>query len=150
MKRVIAVALLCISSVLVMVSLASASHAKKPARMKFSAALNIGREVPHPTGTKVGASGHFSATLSGTTLKWTLTFTHLSGPATASHIHSGLKGKSGPVLIALCGPCTSPKSGSATVTTAQIADMVAGTDYLNVHTTKNPNGEIRGQVTHSM
>ena len=76
--------------------------------MKFSAALNIGQEVPHPKGTKVGASGRYNATLTGTTLTWTLTFAHLSGPATAAHIHMGLRGKAGAVLVPLCGPCTSP------------------------------------------
>ena len=122
---------------------------KKPATMKFSAALNIGQEVPHPKATKVGASGRYKATLTGTTLTWTLTFAHLSGPATAAHIHIGLRGKAGAVLVPLCGPCTSPANGSATFTSAQIADLKAGKDYVNVHTAKNPNGEIRGQITHS-
>lgn len=36
---------------------------------------------------------------------------------------------------------------TATVTQAQITEMVAGKDYVNVHTAKNPNGEIRGQIT---
>jgi predicted ATPase len=55
--------------------------------------------VPHPTGTKVGASGKFTVTVSGTTLTWKLTFGHLSGSATAAHIHSGVKGKAGPVPV---------------------------------------------------
>ena len=150
MKKRLAAALVCISSVLVLASFATASHAKQPAAKKFSAALNVGQEVmPHPTGTKVGASGKFTATVTGTTLKWTLTFAHLSGSATASHIHGGVRGKAGGVLVPLCGPCTSPASGTATVTAAQLADMVAGKDYVNVHTAKNPNGEIRGQITHA-
>jgi hypothetical protein len=149
MKKLIAGAFLCIASVLVLASFATASHAMQPAAKKFSAALNVGQEVPHPKGTKVGASGRFTATVTGTTLKWTLTFAHLSGPAAASHIHSGVRGKAGPVLVPLCGPCTSPASGTATVTQAQITDMVAGKDYVNVHTAKNPNGEIRGQITHA-
>jgi hypothetical protein len=149
MKKFVTVVLMCISSVLVVASFASATHAKKPTTQKFSAALNVGQEVPHPKGTKVGASGRFTATLTGTSLKWTLTFAHLSGPATAAHIHSGLRGKSGPVLQPLCGPCTSPATGSVVLTDSQVADLVAGKDYANVHTTKNPNGEIRGQITHS-
>jgi hypothetical protein len=135
--------------VLVLASFASAGHAKKPTQ-KFSAALNIGQEVPHPKGTKVGASGRFTATVTGTTLKWTLTFAHLSGPATAAHIHSGVRGKAGSVAVALCGPCISPASGTVPgVTQAQLTDMLAGKDYANVHTDRNPNGEIRGQITHT-
>ncbi len=149
MKKLLAVALLSIASVLVLTSFASASHAKNTPTQKFSAALNIGQEVPHPKGTKVGASGRFTATVTGTTLKWTLTFAHLSGQATASHIHGGVRGKAGPVLVPLCGPCTSPASGTATVTAAEIKDLLAGKDYVNVHTAKNPNGEIRGQITHT-
>jgi hypothetical protein len=131
--------------VLASASLATGSAVKKS--VKFNAALNIGQEVPHPKGTKVGASGHFSATLDGTTLKWSLTFAHLSGPATAAHIHSGARGTSGNVLVALCSPCTSPASGTATLTPDQIAAMTSGGTYVNVHTSKNPNGEIRGQIT---
>jgi CHRD domain len=149
MKRSIAVALVGGISLLAVVSIASASHAMKPMTVKFSAALNTGQEVPRPTGT-TGGSGHFSATLSGMKLTWTLTYAHLSGPALQAHIHSGSKGQSGPVLIPLCPPCTSPKSGSVTLTAKEIADMEAGKDYVNVHTAKNPNGEIRGQITHSM
>lgn len=124
--------------------------AGKQATVKFKAALNVGQEVPHPKGTKVGASGRFTATLTGTTLKWRLTFTHLSGPATQAHVHKGVKGKSGPVLIPLCTPCKSPVSGTATVTAAEIAAMKARKTYVNVHTAKNPAGEIRGQVTRAL
>ncbi len=115
-------------------------------KMNFTAVLNVGQEVPHPIGTKLGASGKFTATVSGTTLTWKLTFTHLSGAATDAHIHSGKKGHPGDVLTPLCGPCTSGASGTATVTSAEITSMKNGATYVNVHTDKNKNGEIRGQI----
>jgi hypothetical protein len=115
-------------------------------KMNFTAVLNVGQEVPHPIGTKLGASGKFTATVSGTTLTWKLTFTHLSGAATQAHIHSGKKGHPGDVLTPLCGPCTSGASGTATVTSAEITSMKNGATYVNVHTDKNKNGEIRGQI----
>ena len=40
-----------------------------------------------------------------------------------------------------------PLNGSATMTDAQAKDLLAGKDYVNVHTAKNPGGEIRGQIT---
>lgn len=128
----------------------SLAQSKAPRPGKFSAALNVGQERPHPKGTKVGASGRFTATLKGTTLTWRLTFAHLSGPATAAHIHMGVRGVSGPVVIPLCGPCISPTAGTATVTASQIADLKARKLYVNVHTGKNPNGEIRGQITRAV
>ena len=149
MKKLIVLATVAVASILVIASLAAANNGKKPTAT-FVAVLNSGQEIPHPTGTKVGASGKFTATLSGTTLTWKLTFGHLTGAATAAHIHSGVKGKAGAVLVPLCGPCTSPVSGTATLTSDQITDMSAGKDYVNVHTTKNANGEIRGQIKKSM
>ena len=146
MKKLVALAVVSIASVLALASFASANRAAKPKTQTFIAVLNIGQEVPHPTRTKVGASGKFTASVSGTTLTWKLTFGHLSGQATAAHIHSGVKGKAGPVLIPLCGPCTSPATGTAAVTATQVTDMAAGKDYVNVHTAKNGNGEIRGQI----
>jgi plastocyanin len=94
-----------------------------------------------------GATGHFTATLVGGKLKWRLTFAHLTGRATAAHIHVGVKGKSGPVLIPLCAPCKSGASGSANVPrVAQVSLTKKGATYVNVHTAKNPAGEIRGQL----
>jgi hypothetical protein len=129
------------------------------ATFKFTAALKAGQEVPHPKGVAANSSGRFTATVSGTNMTWRLSFSHLSGPATAAHVHMGARGISGPVLIPLCGPCTSPAgqpmttitaNGKAKLTQTEIKAMEAGKTYANVHTTKNPNGEIRGQITRVM
>jgi CHRD domain len=146
MKRKLIVLTAALAAVAAAVAVSGASSTT-PRPVKFSAALNVGQERPHPKGTKVGASGRFTATLTGTTLTWRLTFVHLTGPAAAAHIHQGRRGVSGAVLIPLCGPCTSPVTGTTPVTTAEIAGMKLGRTYVNVHTAKNPGGEIRGQIT---
>jgi hypothetical protein len=50
------------------------------------------------------------------------------------------------VAVAIPNATSSPAEGSATLTDAQAADLVAGKYYVNVHTAANPGGEIRGQV----
>ncbi|MDP1566904.1 MAG: CHRD domain-containing protein, partial [Polaromonas sp.] len=42
---------------------------------------------------------------------------------------------------------TSPMSGQATLTAAQMADLLGGKWYANIHTARYPGGEIRGQMT---
>ena len=91
-------------------------------------------------------TGTFTATVTGTKITWKLTFKHLSGAASAAHIHLGAKGKAGNVLVALCGPCKSGQSGTTTIPAAALAKVKKGVTYVNVHTAKNPNGEIRGQI----
>jgi len=117
------------------------------APVKLSATLNAAQEVPRPKGAPAKATGHLTATLTGQTLRWKLSFSHLSSKTTGAHIHSAVRGKAGPVLVALCGPCTSPKSGTAKLTRAQATAIKNGRTYTNVHTTKNADGEIRGQIT---
>lgn len=113
-----------------------------------SATLTAKKEVPKPTGSPKG-TGTFTGTISAKkVLKWKLTFTGLTSAPAGAHIHIGKPGKTGPVAIVLCGSvCRSPKSGTATLTAAQLKAIKAGGAYVNVHTTKNPGGEIRGQVT---
>jgi hypothetical protein len=38
-------------------------------------------------------------------------------------------------------------SGTTVLTADQVKDLLAGKEYTNVHTAKNPGGEIRGQIT---
>ena len=80
-------------------------------------------------------------------LTWKLTYSGLSGPATAGHFHGPAEpGKNAGVAVAIPNATTSPAEGSATLTDAQAADLLAGKYYVNVHTAANPGGEIRGQV----
>jgi len=118
---------------------------------KLTATLKANSEVPKPTGTRVGAKGTFTATTvelanDRARLAWQLTFSKLTGPAAAAHIHIGKPGKAGNVMVALCGPCKSGKRGTATITHAQLRTIEVGRAYVNVHTKKNGAGEIRGQI----
>ena len=117
---------------------------------KVVANLRASQEVPKPVGTKTKEVGLFTATLveSGESKKltWRLTFSHLTGPATAAHIHLAKKGQAGAVVVPLCGPCKSGQKGTAQLTESTVKAMEAGKSYVNVHTGKNPAGEIRGQI----
>jgi CHRD domain len=112
----------------------------------WSAALTSGQEVPKQAVKVTAAHGQFKGTLSGSKLTWKLIFAKLSGPASAAHIHLGGMGKAGNVLVALCGPCKSGVSGTATISAALMKDFKKHLLYVNVHTAKNPAGEIRGQL----
>ena len=117
---------------------------------RYAAALGAKAEVPRPVGVHAGAGGAFTVTLSHKadkyTASWKLTFHNLSGKAVAAHVHKGMVGKAGPVLLSLCGPCKSGAHGSAAVPASAATAMQKGLAYVNVHTAKNANGEIRGQV----
>lgn len=115
----------------------------------FKSALNTRLEVPKPK-APAGAKGAFTARSveqgSKVTITWKLTFSGLSGKAAAAHIHKGRPGKAGPVAFALCGPCRSGQTGKASISKAIEEALERGQTYVNVHTARNPAGEIRGQV----
>ncbi len=112
----------------------------------WSTKLTVAQEVPKQVVKDAAAGGAFTATLTGKTLKWKLSFSKLTGPATAAHIHLGGMGKAGNVVVPLCGPCKSGMTGTATITPALMKDFTKHLLYVNVHTAKNAAGEIRGQL----
>lgn len=111
----------------------------------WSAKLDVAQSVPKAKGT-TGASGAFTATLAGSTLKWKLSFSKLTGPATAAHIHLGGMGNAGNVVVPLCTPCKSGMTGTSKISAALKKDFTKHLLYVNVHTAKNPAGEVRGQL----
>ena len=111
--------------------------------------LTSRQEVPKPKGAG-RAAGRFTATTvktgSSATITWRLTYSRLTGRAVAAHIHTGRPGAAGPVAVALCGPCRNGASGRATVTGAVLTALESGRAYVNIHTPRNPAGEVRGQI----
>jgi hypothetical protein len=142
-KAIVTLAVLALAAALAAGGLAAV---QKGGVKKLSAKLTAGREVPKPKGVPAAATGTFTGTLRGKKLTFRLTFAHLTGKATAAHIHKGRAGKAGAVLVPLCGPCKSPVVKTVIVTSAQRDAIEHGATYVNVHTKKNAGGEIRGQI----
>jgi hypothetical protein len=79
---------------------------------------------------------------------------HVSGivlPATGAHIHQGVAGVAGPIVVSLAPPDASGVSSGCVLGLAH--DLVTailanpGNYYVNVHTTDYPNGALRGQLS---
>jgi CHRD domain-containing protein len=114
---------------------------------KLKATLDGKSETP-PNASAGAGTADIDYDAASKKLTWKLTYSGLSGPATAAHFHGPAEvGKNAGVAVAIPNATTSPNEGSATLTDAQAADLLAGKYYVNVHTAANPGGEIRGQVT---
>jgi hypothetical protein len=123
----------------------------------FTAALTGANEVPPVTTT---ATGNATLAVVGSQLQYTVNVTNLSN-ALVAHIHVAAAGANGPVRLNLCGtgaPEPACTSGTGVLATGSngtalgisfdslLSAMRTGGAYVNVHTSANQGGEIRGQV----
>ncbi len=131
---------------------------------RFGAQINREQEVPAPAALGANqspASGmaYFELNAEGTELFYNLTYTTMTGNLTAAHFHKAKKGEAGGVVRLICGgnnPCPSGTGafvfGTWKNSDAQpfSADMLKalkdGELYVNLHTSTNVGGEIRGQI----
>ena len=169
MKKLIAVATGLLTAVVLIASTAGAGEE----RGHFRAELNGYQEVVGPGSISTLGLGEFEAKLDkdARVITFTLTYT-LENAATQSHIHLAQRHVGGGVSAFLCGggskpPCPPGTVEPATVTgTITAADVIgptnqgiepgsfdelvralsAGATYANVHSTRWPAGEIRGQI----
>jgi CHRD domain len=110
------------------------------------AELGGSSEVPAVSGA---ATGTLTGRIDPATnlMKWTITYSGLSGVATSAHFHGpAIAGENAPPVVPVDGNLSSPIDGVTTLTAAQMAEVKAGKWYFNIHTSANPNGEIRGQL----
>ncbi|WP_085033785.1 CHRD domain-containing protein [Ensifer aridi] len=111
--------------------------------LKFKADLRGSSEVP-PNDSAGRGTANISFDTDTKKLTWTVNSSGLSGEATAAHFHgpAAVSENAGPVVDV----SNALASGSAEITEKHLADLQAGRWYLNIHTEKFPDGEIRGQV----
>jgi hypothetical protein len=117
----------------------------------FVASLSGLNEVP---ANLSAGMGDISLILAGDELVVTGTFSGLGSDYTMSHIHAGVAGTNGGVVVALTPTLDGDNRGGTyeaannvfTLTQEQIDAMAAGQYYVNVHSVDFPAGEIRGQI----
>lgn len=127
------------------VLLLSAASVADAATLHFAATLKGSDEVPSNATT---GKGQVTASLDTTSraFHYDVTYSGLTGPATAAHFHGpAAPGANAPPIITIKS-LASPIKGTATLTEAQVTDLKAGKWYFNVHTAAHPGGEIRGQL----
>lgn len=113
--------------------------------VKFSATLDGLQQVP---AVVTDGKGTIEATFDKTNnlLKWKVVYAGLSGPARAAHFHgNAAPGQNAGVVLGFKS-AESPIEGEATVTSEQATNLLSGKWYVNVHTAKNPGGEIRAHM----
>ena len=141
--------------------LATATQAQAQT-VNFTAALHGGNEVPGVLTGAVG-TGTVSVNLATQVVTYRIDVYNMPVGTTASHFHVGAPGVAGPVVVNFT-VVAGISNDFAISGTASATDLVArgaqginswedflqalmlGNVYMNVHSTNNPGGEIRGQV----
>jgi len=104
--------------------------------------INSGKGIAAITLASVGSVG----------LAYDISVNGLSGPITGAHFHFGKIGVNGPIVFDITSSFNGQnakgvwRTGSGGLNDTMIAGLLTGKLYLNVHTSANPGGEIRGQV----
>ena len=121
-------------------------------KIAFDALLSGAQEVPAVTTTAKGVASLRLNTTMDSLFYWVYT-NGLSGAATAAHLHNGAVGVAGGVAASLANATGNIITGTitgASLTSVLINNMLSGNVYVNIHTTVNGGGEIRGQVYRTM
>jgi hypothetical protein len=137
------------------------SLAAADAPKAFTLSLTKAAETPPCANAGANAAGAATVTIApdGKSISVTLTYSGLSGPAKAAHIHFGTPAGAGPVVVPFTGSLSSPYSHNFTASdyiTASGAPVdfaafltalrAGGAAYINVHTAACGPGEIRAEI----
>lgn len=114
----------------------------------FTANLSGAQEAP-----AVASAGTGRAVVvvnpTNSTYTFSVVFNNMTSAQTLSHIHAPAPiGTTAPVIInfGTVGGTSGTITGSGSITSGQLTQLRAGQGYVNVHSSNNPNGELRGQL----
>ena len=153
------------------IGILGSAYSADAALIEFAFPITVSQENPAPDivpPTNVEPSGVGFVTLETDTnfLTWEIVYAGLSGPIVApgAHIHGPAPiGSNAGILVDLAGnpgagldpdggtvplpqPASGTLTGTVTVTDAMETAILDGLTYVNIHTERNPSGEIRGQI----
>jgi hypothetical protein len=104
--------------------------------------------VPVDAITQAGTTGTGAVTgvLTGMKLSISGTFAGLQTPATIAQVHVGPKGISGPPVLdlAVTKATSGTLQGELMLTSAQVEHLKRGRLYIQIHSEKAPDGNLRG------
>jgi len=126
---------------------AASGHASASRPLHVYRVTMSGRaESPHgaPHGVGVGVI----AIHAGSVVCWRFAHLHGFASATVAHIHTGRRGRSGPVLIPLSTAPALHHQGCTHTTASALTAIVRdpGGYYVNVHSVRYRAGAVRGQL----
>jgi hypothetical protein len=158
-----------VALVIAVLAFSAVAFAVSKESKNFGAHLRGSDEVP-PVDTKAQGNSILHLSKSGDSLRFKLIVADIDN-VTQAHIHCGAEGVNGPIVVFLfplhpAGVTENGVLNQGTITNADIlpapdsavcpgglanldqllAKLRSGGAYVNVHTTANPAGEIRGQV----
>lgn len=112
----------------------------------FEANMTGAQEVP-PVATAGSGRAEVRYNTGTNMLSWSVTYSGLSGPATAGHIHGPAgPGQNAGVLVPFTNVTAPTITGETRITPEQLTQLTSGQWYVNLHTAAHPGGEIRGQL----
>ncbi len=105
---------------------------------------------PQRAPTSSDATGMATFTLERDTLRltWEVTFEGLTSTPSGLHVHGPTPAEgSAPAVFALAGEnFTSPVTGERVISIGEVSLFVQNLAYVNLHTSRYPEGEIRGSI----
>lgn len=133
---------LAAATALLAMPLAAAHAATENVKAELTSSAETPPNDSKGTGTLTGSYDPSSRKLT-----YDVTYQDLTGPATMAHFHAPAPmGKSAGVEVPIKGSVASPIKGEVTLNETDAKNLTDGMTYFNIHTQKNPKGELRGQV----
>jgi hypothetical protein len=135
------------------------------AQQQFTAKLSGKNEVP-PVTTPATGIATFTISPDGTSLNYVLSVSDITG-VMGAHLHAGPSTQNGPAIAGIFNPLAGHPTGkvhgslskgiirasnlTGPLAGKELSDLIllikTGNTYVNVHTTQNRGGEIRGQLS---